>query len=115
MDNERRKDTKLRYSEYYGMQEIYDNLHQKSVENQNFNSLMKVVTSDDNILLAYRSIKRNGGSLTAGVDGKTIKDIEKLNTDYGQTNVPPLPSFLPLNDKECTNPCQYVYQYLRYN
>lgn len=36
-------------------------------------------------------------------------------SDYGQTNVPPLPSFLPLNDKECTNPCQYVYHYLRYN
>lgn len=80
MGNERRKDTKLRYSEYYGMQNVYDDLYQKSVEKQNFNSLMKIITSDDNILLAYRNIKRNGGSTTAGVDGKTIKDIEKLNT-----------------------------------
>lgn len=40
---------------------------------------------------------------------------KSVNGDYGQTNVPPLPSFLPLNDKECTNPCQYVYHYLRYN
>lgn len=78
MGNERRKDTKLRYSEYYGMQNVYDDLYQKSVEKQNFNSLMKIITSDDNILLAYRNIKRNGGSTTAGVDGKTIKDIENF-------------------------------------
>ena len=58
------------------MQEAYDNLYQRSVENQNFKSLMKIIISDDNILLAYRNIKRNSGSLTAGIDGKTIKDIE---------------------------------------
>lgn len=43
MGNERRKDTKLRYSEYYGMQNVYDDLYQKSVEKQNFNSLMKLL------------------------------------------------------------------------
>ena len=63
------------------MQEAYDNLYQRSVENQNFKSLMKIIISDDNILLAYRNIKRNSGSLTAGIDGKTIKDIEKLTTE----------------------------------
>ncbi len=57
------------------------NLYQRSVENQNFKSLMKIIISDDNILLAYRNIKRNSGSLTAGIDGKTIKDIEKLTTE----------------------------------
>ncbi|HCZ3177788.1 TPA: group II intron reverse transcriptase/maturase, partial [Staphylococcus aureus] len=46
-----------------------------------FKSLMKIIISDDNILLAYRNIKRNSGSLTAGIDGKTIKDIEKLTTE----------------------------------
>ncbi|HBK4033158.1 TPA: group II intron reverse transcriptase/maturase, partial [Enterococcus faecium] len=76
-----KKNNKLRYSEYYGMQEAYDNLYQRSVENQNFKSLMKIIISDDNILLAYRNIKRNSGSLTAGIDGKTIKDIEKLTTE----------------------------------
>lgn len=82
MNNHRNKNNnKLRYSEYYGMQEAYDNLYQRSVENQNFKSLMKIIISDDNILLAYRNIKRNSGSLTAGIDGKTIKDIEKLTTE----------------------------------
>lgn len=82
MNNHRnKKNNKLRYSEYYGMQEAYDNLYQRSVENQIFKSLMKIIISDDNILLAYRNIKRNSGSLTAGIDGKTIKDIEKLTTE----------------------------------
>ena len=82
MNNHRnKKNNKLRYSEYYGMQEAYDNLYQRSVENQNFKSLMKIIISDDNILLAYRNIKRNSGSFTAGIDGKTIKDIEKLTTE----------------------------------
>ena len=82
MNNHRnKKNNKLRYSEYYGMQEAYDNLYQRSVENQNFKSLMKIIISDDNILLAYRNIKRNSGSLTAGIDVKTIKDIEKLTTE----------------------------------
>jgi retron-type reverse transcriptase len=33
---------------------------------------------DNNIFLAYRNIKKNKGSATAGYDGVTIKDIEKL-------------------------------------
>jgi RNA-directed DNA polymerase len=35
--------------------------------------------SSKNILLAYRTIKSNKGSKTAGTDGKTIKDIQKLS------------------------------------
>jgi len=34
-----------------------------------------------NIRLAYRNIKRNAGSITSGVDGKTIRDIEKLSAE----------------------------------
>lgn len=44
---------------------------------------MKIISSSENIGLAYRNIKVNKGSKTAGVDGKTIDniknwDIEKL-------------------------------------
>ena len=56
---------------------------------------------------------------------KTIKEQifnnyinEKLDLhfhDYCHKILPALPSFLPLNDKECTNSCQPVYHYLRYN
>ncbi len=49
-----------------------------SVAKSNFKNLMKFIIDDNNIFLAYRNIKKNKGSATAGYDGVTIKDIEKL-------------------------------------
>ncbi len=74
------KNTRLRHAEYYGMTETFDMLFAKSKENQKLTNLMSIITSDDNILLAYRNIKRNNGSATAGEDRVTIYDIEKLST-----------------------------------
>lgn len=73
------KNLRMRHAEYYGMTETFDELYANSKENRRFNNLMSIITSDDNILLAYRNIKRNSGSSTAGVDGITMNDIEKLN------------------------------------
>lgn len=75
------KNTRLRHAEYYGMTETFDALYAQSKDNQPFQKLMSIITTDDNILLAYRNIKRNNGSATAGVDGVSIYDIEKLSTD----------------------------------
>lgn len=72
---------KLRYAEYYNNQEQYDNLYQKSLDGETFTKLMKIITSEKNIALAYRNIKKNLGSKTPGSDGKTIKDIEKFETE----------------------------------
>lgn len=72
------KDNKLRYAEYYGMTKTFDTLYEKSKQGSNFTNLMNIITSADNIQLAYRTIKRNSGSITPGVDGITIKDIEIL-------------------------------------
>ena len=72
---------KLRYAEYYNNQEQYDNLYQKSLDGESFTKLMKIITSEKNIALAYRNIKKNSGSKTPGSDGKTIKDIEKFETE----------------------------------
>nr|WP_186371796.1 group II intron reverse transcriptase/maturase [Bacillus nitratireducens] len=74
------KNTRLRHAEYYGMTETFDELHAKSKDKQKFKNLMKIITSDNNILLAYRNIKRNNGSATPGVDGVTINDIEEFST-----------------------------------
>lgn len=69
--------TKLRYNEYYGMQETLDDLYKRSKENGlNGYNLYDKIVSESNILLAYRTIKRNTGSKTKGTDGKTIKDYE---------------------------------------
>ena len=67
-----KKKQKLRNNEYYDMQHMYDELHQKAVEGKTFNNLMDIITCENNILLAYRNIKNNEGSITAGTDGRTV-------------------------------------------
>lgn len=42
---------------------------------------MTIILSEENIMLAYRNIKKNTGSHTPGVDGKTIKDLSKWQED----------------------------------
>ena len=48
----------LRHAEYYGMQDTFDELYQKSQNGEVFENLMDLIVSRDNILLAYRNIKR---------------------------------------------------------
>ena len=73
------KDQKLRHNEYYDMQNKFDKLYAQSKEGFIFKSLMEIVRSDENIKLAYRNIKNNNGSHTAGVDYKTVSFIENLD------------------------------------
>lgn len=72
---------KLRYNEYYDMQTEFDGLYEKSKNGEIFDNLIDLVLDERNILLAYRNIKRNSGSLTTGTDGLTIKDIENLSKE----------------------------------
>ena len=71
----------LRHAEYYGMQEVFDELYAKSKAGEYFTDLMKTVLLRENILLAYRNIKTNTGSNTPGTDKLTIKDIGRLSPD----------------------------------
>ena len=70
-----------RHAEYYGMQRTFDELYAKSKAGETFIDLMELVLSPDNIMLAYRNIKANKGSYTAGTDRKTITDIGRLTPD----------------------------------
>lgn len=58
----------LRNIEYYGLQEIFNELYQKSLENRKFKNLMELILMEENIKLAYRNMKKNDGSTTPGVD-----------------------------------------------
>ena len=75
------KQKTLRHLEYYDLQNCFDNLYAKSKQGELFTNLMELISSEENIKLAYRNIKRNTGSITSGIDGKTIKDIEKLSAE----------------------------------
>jgi RNA-directed DNA polymerase len=67
----------LRYWDYYGMTDTFTDLHERAKNKESFHSLYDIITSRNNILLAYRTIKSNKGSKTPGTDGKTIVDIKK--------------------------------------
>ena len=76
-----KKKSKLRNAEYYDIQDVLDELYEKSKSGCIFADLMSVITSEENIKLAYRNIKKNKGSKTPGTDGKTIADLEKWRTE----------------------------------
>jgi RNA-directed DNA polymerase len=73
--------TRLRYWEYYGMTKKYDELYEKSISGESFERLYDIITSRENILLAFRTIKTNKGSKTAGADGRTIDDFKRFTDE----------------------------------
>lgn len=59
------------------MTESFTDLYERSANKETFSHIYEIVTSRENILLAYRTMKSNKGSKTPGTDGLTIKDIEQ--------------------------------------
>ena len=74
------KRQQLRNNEYYSMQDIFDKLYKQSCSNYKFTNLMQYIASKNNILLAYRNIKRNKGSTTVGTDKLDITHFEDMET-----------------------------------
>ena len=75
------KQSKIRYTEYYDLQSIFDSLYADSLNGKTFQNLMRLIASEENIKLAYRTIKGNKGSGTPGVDKRTIKDLAELREE----------------------------------
>lgn len=71
----------LRYWDYYGLTDTFTDLYDRSKKQESFSYLYDIITSRENILLSYRTIKSNKGSITPGTDSKNINDIKKLNDD----------------------------------
>ena len=77
------KKQKIRNSEYYDMQLVFDELYAESAAGHQFHNLVELIKRPENIKLAYRNMRKNDGSRTAGVDGKTISDL----TDFSKKNL----------------------------
>ena len=73
-----KKKAKLRHAEYYDFQKVQDKLYADSQNGRIFKHLIEIIVLPENIRLAYRNIKANHGSKTAGTDGRTIKDLKNL-------------------------------------
>ncbi len=76
-----KKKQKLRNNEYYDIQEMLDNLYEQSKEGKTFHKLVEMITSKENIELAYRNIKKNKGSHTKGTNETTIDILGKEFND----------------------------------
>ena len=74
-EQQKPKRSKIRYAEYYDKQTVFDGLYADSQKGKVFCNLVNLMENAENIKLAYRTIKGNTGSETAGVDGRTIQDI----------------------------------------
>ena len=59
------------------MQTAFDKLYADSVSGRQFRNLVELIQRPENIMLAYRNLRKNNGSKTAGVDKKTISDLNK--------------------------------------
>lgn len=75
------KSQKLRNNEYYNTQDMFDKLYQLSSEGKTFNKLYELVIHPANVKLAFRNIKKNKGSRTAGVNENTIFEIGLRSPD----------------------------------
>ena len=73
--NKPKKKQILRNNEYYSTQALFDDLYERSQRGEMFTHLMELIASEQNILLAYRAIKKNNGSKTKGVNSTTIVEM----------------------------------------
>lgn len=61
------------------MQSVFDKLYENSLAKRGFKNLISIITTEENIKLAYRNLKKNAGSKTPGTDNKTIADLAKMS------------------------------------
>ena len=81
MAQKAKKKSKLRHAEYYDMQKTFDSLYADSKSGEVFGHLMDIISAPNNIKLAFRNIKGNDGSHTAGTDGRTIESLAVMSED----------------------------------
>ena len=63
------------------MQKTFDSLYADSKSGEVFGHLMDIISAPSNIKLAFRNIKGNDGSHTAGTDGRTIESLAVMPED----------------------------------
>lgn len=70
-----KKKQTIRNNEYYDTQAVFDDLYSKAKQNHSFTNLLEIIESEQNILLAYRNIRKNKGSKTSGTNKSNIIDV----------------------------------------
>ena len=82
----KRNNHKSTTANYYDFQKMQDKLYSDSLNGKIFKHLIDIISSRENIKLAYRNIKQNKGSHTSGIDKQNIENLAKLSeNDYVET------------------------------
>lgn len=63
------------------MQDVFDMLYEQSGKRLKFRNLMQYIFDENNILLAFRNIKKNKGSTTVGTDNVDISHYMDMGAD----------------------------------
>lgn len=72
---------KIRNAEYYDFQGVQDTLYTQSKADKVFRKLMPIILSGENIMLAYRNIKKNTGSHIMPIDRYDYTDFMRGNRE----------------------------------
>ena len=72
---------RIRNANYTNMQDAFDALYEGPKNGESFDDLFPLIISEENILLAVRSLRANKGSKTPGVDRHTMKDLLGLSKE----------------------------------
>lgn len=65
----------------YDLKQTLDKLYEASSEGKSLNGLYEVIINEHNIITAIHDIKSNKGSMTAGIDKKTINHFLQMPRD----------------------------------
>lgn len=57
------------------MQSVFDELYQNSLAKCEFKNLISIITTEENIRLAYRNLKKNTGSKTPKRPVRMVKPL----------------------------------------
>ena len=65
--------------DFHNITTTFDNLYKDSKSNKIFTKLVDLISSESNILLAYKNIKESKNNQIIGIDNKTIEYIDSLS------------------------------------
>lgn len=71
----------IRTAQYYDMQVTFEELYKISNEGRINKDLYSLIVSPNNLKLAYRNIKANKGSMTEGIDKRSVQFLKELSED----------------------------------
>lgn len=77
----------LRYWDYYGMTDTFTDLYDSANKGESFRFLYDIITSRENILLAYRTIKTNKGRRHREQMGKPSRTLfNYISIEFSKKN-----------------------------